>query len=161
MCESATKENNDFSLNTLLVHIMRLHFLRCYKSLDKWGIHPGQVPLLSELERNNGLSQKELSDRLRVRPSTITVMIRRMEANGLVERQHDPNDQRVSHVVITASGRQAHEQIVKAMDDVERECFRHFSAEEIMLMKRLLMQMRDNLAVSCDREGKDGEDTHA
>ena len=161
MFEFETEGASGFSLNTLLTHIMRLHFLRCYKSLDKWGIHPGQVPLLSELERNDGLSQKELSDRLRVRPSTITVMIRRMEANGLVERQHDPNDQRVSRVIITASGRQAHEQIVRAMDGVERECFQHFSAEEIMLMKRLLMQMRDNLAASCDKEGKDGDYTHA
>ncbi len=41
---------------------------------------------------------KELADKRKVKASTTTVMIKRMEKAGLVERKQDEKDQRVSRI---------------------------------------------------------------
>ena len=43
------------SLHMLLVHTMRLYFAHTYRLMDAVGIHPGQVPLLASLHKQNGL----------------------------------------------------------------------------------------------------------
>ena len=47
------------------------------------------------LERQPGLSQKELSEILEVEPITVARLIDRLEARGMVERRPDPKDRRI------------------------------------------------------------------
>src|SRR3984885_9119122 len=54
----------------------------------QWGI-------LIWLERQPGLSQKELSEILEVEPITVARLIDRLEARGMVERRPDPKDRRI------------------------------------------------------------------
>jgi MarR family transcriptional regulator, transcriptional regulator for hemolysin len=54
----------------------------------QWGI-------LIWLERQPGLSQKELAEILEVEPITVARLIDRLEARGMVERRPDPKDRRI------------------------------------------------------------------
>jgi MarR family transcriptional regulator, transcriptional regulator for hemolysin len=54
----------------------------------QWGI-------LIWLERQPGISQKELSELLEVEPITVARLIDRLEARGMVERRPDPRDRRI------------------------------------------------------------------
>jgi len=54
----------------------------------QWGI-------LIWLERQPGISQKELSELLDVEPITVARLIDRLEARGMVERRPDPRDRRI------------------------------------------------------------------
>jgi MarR family transcriptional regulator, transcriptional regulator for hemolysin len=54
----------------------------------QWGI-------LIWLERQPGMSQKELAEFLEVEPITVARLIDRLEARGMVERRHDPKDRRI------------------------------------------------------------------
>lgn len=140
------------SLYHLFSQVLRLHFYRLHMLLDKVGVYPGQPPMLFSLYKQNGQSQKELSAKLGVKPATITVMLKRMEKAQLVERMPDPEDQRVSRVYLTEAGREVTREVKEVMSVLDEECFRHFSEEEQMLLRRLFMQMRDNLAEVCDRK---------
>ena len=77
----------DSSIHGLMIKSARLYFVRAFHLLERLGLHPGQVPLLVALYREDGLSQKELVKRLSVKPSTVAVMIKRMERNGLLLRR--------------------------------------------------------------------------
>jgi DNA-binding MarR family transcriptional regulator len=54
----------------------------------QWGI-------LIWLERQPGISQKELAELLEVEPITVARLIDRLEARGMVERRPDPRDRRI------------------------------------------------------------------
>lgn len=54
----------------------------------QWGI-------LIWLERQPGISQKELSELLDVEPITVARLIDRLEGRGMVERRPDPKDRRI------------------------------------------------------------------
>lgn len=140
------------SLYYVFLEIQRLHYYRSHILLDEIGMYHGQPPMLFILSKKNGQSQKELADRLNVKPSTITVMLSRMEKAGLVERRQDDEDQRVSRVYITEEGKNVCEKAKEVMKNLEEECFGNFTVEEKVILRRLLLQIRDNLQVANDKE---------
>lgn len=77
------------SLYYIFLEILRLHHYRTHVLLDEIGVYPGQPPLLFIINKEGGQSQKELADRLKIKPATITVMLKRMEKANLVERKQD------------------------------------------------------------------------
>lgn len=144
--------SNDDPLYKVFTQVVGLHYRRSLKLLSEVGIYHGQPPLLFALSRKNGQSQKELANRLNIKPATITVMVSRMEKTELVERKQDPEDQRVSRVYITEKGKQVFEEVKKAMEVMDTECFNNFTSEEKVLLRRLLMQVRNNLMEVNDEE---------
>ncbi len=59
------------------------------------GLTRAQWVILFWLDRQPGLSQKELAEILEVEPITVARIIDRLEEHGMVERRGDPGDRRV------------------------------------------------------------------
>ena len=59
------------------------------------GLTRAQWVILFWLNRQPGLSQKELAELLEVEPITVARLIDRLEEHGMVERRADPDDRRV------------------------------------------------------------------
>lgn len=139
---------NKDSLYYMFFEIQRLNHYRALHLLDEIGVYPGQPHLLFILDVNGGQSQKELAKRLNVKPSTIAVMLKRMEKTNLVERKQDDKDQRISRVYITEEGKKICEKSKEILNTLEEECFGNLSLEDKANLKRLFMQIRDNLKTS-------------
>ncbi|QUH19218.1 MarR family winged helix-turn-helix transcriptional regulator [Alkaliphilus sp. B6464] len=137
------------SLQHIFYQVIRLHHQRSHMLLDKVGVYPGQPFLLFALYHRNGQSQKDLANKLNIKASTIATMVKRMEKVGLIERRQDFEDQRVSRVYITEKGMEVCKEVDKIRKVIEIESFSNFTEEEQMLLRRLLMQMRDNLKKAC------------
>lgn len=65
------------------------------------GLTLAQWKILIHLERQAGLSQKELAEILEVEPITIARLIDRLETRGLVQRRDDPADRRIWRLHLT------------------------------------------------------------
>lgn len=143
--------HND-SLYGLFFQIEKLHYQRMHRLLEKINIYPGQPPLLIALTRKDGQSQKDLAEILHIKPATLTVMIGRMEKSGLVERRQDTEDQRVSRVYITDKGRKVCKQVTEIVNNMVKDCFNNFTEEEEALLRRLFMQIRDNLLAASEKK---------
>jgi len=117
--------------------------------LDKIGMYPGQPFLLFALLHCDGQSQKDLASKLNIKAPTITTMVKRMEKAELVERRQDDQDQRISRVYITEKGKEVCNELIEVKKVIDAETFNNFTEEEQMLLRRLLMQMRDNLDKAC------------
>jgi DNA-binding MarR family transcriptional regulator len=133
------------SMDLLLVQVCRLHHARAHTLLEELGLYRGQPPMLSALWEQEGLTHSELAARLHVRPATITKMLKRMEKAGFVERRSDLEDQRVSRVYLTDAGRSIQNEVEQFWGTLDDETFVGFSLEERVLLRRFLLQMRDNL----------------
>ncbi|NOU92099.1 MarR family transcriptional regulator [Paenibacillus sp. LMG 31456] len=140
------------SLHAVFMRVLRTHRHTMHSLLQDQEVYPGQPPLLFALSKQDGQSQKELAERLHIKPATITVMLNRTEKNGLVERRPDEKDQRISRVYLTDKGREAHEEVRNAFKIMEAQCFENFTDEDQELLRRLLMQMYDNLKRNLDLE---------
>ncbi|MEF9959324.1 MAG: MarR family transcriptional regulator [Niameybacter sp.] len=141
------------TINNLLWEIIRLQFVRSHELFEVYGLHPGQPPLLMCLYHENGLSQSVLASRLYVKPSTITVMIKRLENSGMVYKQVDENDKRICRTFLSEKGYTTCKALEKLYEQNELLYNNNLSIEEQVLLKRLLMQVRDNLH-QCEGDDK-------
>lgn len=138
------------SLYFTFLNVSRLHYYRTHILLSKIGIYKGQPPLLFTLEKEDGLSQRELADILKITPSTMNVMLKRMEKSDIIIRKKDPKDQRVSRVYLTSKGKETCIKAKKAIKELSKECFNGFSLEEEETLKLLLKKMGNNLKEKLD-----------
>ncbi len=139
------------SLLMLFGQVAHLQLLQAYNLLDEIGVHPKQVPALMVLREHEGISQRELVDLLRVKAPTVAVTVKRLERAGYVKRGGDATDQRVNRIYLTEYGKQIVGQIPSRMKQVEQETLEGITPEELLLMRRLLLQMRENLTESGSR----------
>ena len=134
------------ALDFLLSQVCRLHYVRAQGLLDAIGIYRGQPPVLYVLHEQEGLTQSELAARLEVAPATVTKMLQRLERAGFVQRQTDSEDQRVSRVYLTDAGRAVQGDVVAVLGRLAAETFGNFTIEERVVLRRLMIDMRENLS---------------
>ncbi len=79
----------------LLNDVARLVRTEADRRAREDGVTRAQWGILIWLEREPGLSQRELAERLEVEPITVARLIDRLEARGMVERRPDPADRRI------------------------------------------------------------------
>lgn len=138
------------SLYYVFIEVIRMHYYRTHTLLEKIGVYPGQPPLLIALYHKDGQSQKELSEKLKVKPSTITVMLKRLEKSNIIQRKMDEVDQRVSRVYLTDEGKKVCMELNEVIKIINKECFKNFTIDEQVILRRLFMQMKENLSIEDD-----------
>jgi DNA-binding MarR family transcriptional regulator len=79
----------------LLHDVARLLRVDADKRARAHGMTRAQWGILIWLEREPGISQKELAELLEVEPITVARLVDRLEARGMVERRPDPRDRRI------------------------------------------------------------------
>jgi DNA-binding MarR family transcriptional regulator len=129
----------------LLPELCREHYFRAQSLFTELGLCRGQPGILEELWRKDGCTQRELGAALHVQPATITKMLQRMESAGFVERRPDPDDARAQRVYLTEAGRGVQPQVERVWETLAAEALQDFAPEEQLLLRRFLVQMRDNL----------------
>lgn len=139
-----TDSNHMQTLGVLaqVTHLSNWHAKRLFGKHD---LRPGHAGILFILNKEGELSQRELSEKMNLTPPTITSAIQKMEKLGYIRREPDEHDQRVLRLCITEKGKSCIEHICKVGKELEEMVFQGVSVEETLLLKRLLIQIRDNL----------------
>ena len=65
--------------------------------LKSHGVAPGQFPVLLCLWEQDGLTQRELYERVKIEQATMSNTLKRMERDCLIYREPDPADRRKAH----------------------------------------------------------------
>lgn len=107
----------------------------------------GAGKLLRILQENDGMSSRELADRMGIRPASLTEMLNRLEADGILTRQPDPTDQRRNRIFIQEKGYVLLKKM-KAVRQTERE---HIN-------KSLTLDEQEQFVALCEKLTKSLED---
>ena len=83
----------------------------------------------------------QLAERLSCVKSNITQLVDRLEADGFVERQSDPNDRRTRLAVLTAPGRRVCQEGTRLHKDAERDLLAGLSPKEAQQLAELLAKV--------------------
>ena len=94
----------------LVERVMQPYFARFGISGSQWGAM--RTLQRAELEGHAGLRLTDLSERLLIRPPSVTGVIDRLERAGYVARDAAPEDLRVKRVRLTPRGRRLVEQVL-------------------------------------------------
>ena len=80
-------------------------FNRVYKSLlDRLGLTYPQYLVMLALWERDGVPVKEIGERLFLDSGTLTPLLKRLEAAGLVKRNRSSEDERQVNITLTAQG---------------------------------------------------------
>lgn len=107
------------------------------------GFSPGQLPVLLELWAEDGLTQKQLLDRVGIEQATMANTLSRMQRDGLVERRPHPSDRRAQLVFLTDRAKSLEEKAVSAAreaDDALFKGFRRFERELLLEYMRMAIE---------------------
>jgi DNA-binding MarR family transcriptional regulator len=114
------------------------------KNFAEYNLGCGQYPYLLYLNRNNGVTQEEMSLSLIIDKGTTAKAIKKLELEGYVYREVDENDKRAYKVYLTEKAKKIMEHIYSVLDAWENIITSDFSDEEKKVALKLLQRMVEN-----------------
>jgi DNA-binding MarR family transcriptional regulator len=116
-----------------------------FKQFRELGLHPGQIPVLDVIRKNEGVSLREIADQLHIKPPTVTVTVQRLEKAGMVYKKPDEKDQRINRIYLTQQGKNLKDDMRKLVEANRQMMIRGFSEEEQEQLKEYLHRLVENL----------------
>jgi DNA-binding MarR family transcriptional regulator len=106
------------SLGYQVNHLARLLAQALAAGIAPYGVVPGQFAQLLALFEQDGLTQRELCDRVGIEQATMAKTLQRMQRDGLVRCDPDPDDGRRIRVYLTDQARAIEHDLVAAARSV-------------------------------------------
>jgi MarR family transcriptional regulator for hemolysin len=119
----------------------------------QFGISRAQWAVLIRIERTEGLKQSELAEILDLQPISLTRLLDRLAANGLIERRPDPNDRRANRLYLKPAARPLLDQLAELGTDMMATVLQGLDAKTIERMLTDLIRIKDNLRTAIAGQG--------
>jgi DNA-binding MarR family transcriptional regulator len=102
-----------------------------------------QLKVLLTLFRSGPLAGQELTAEMGVSLATVTGIVDRLAAQGLVSRREDPSDRRVRLLELTAEGRKLVAGVMDAGSAQYRRLLSRLEVDELQLLDTLVRRMAE------------------
>jgi DNA-binding MarR family transcriptional regulator len=121
-----------------------LAMTKLYKPLlDPLGLTYPQYLAMLVLWEGDGIAVSELGQRLQLDSGTLTPLLKRLEASGLVQRLRDSADERRVLLRLTAAGRALKSRAARVPPQVA--CASGCSLDELSALTQRIRQLRDEI----------------
>ena len=108
-------------------------------------VNVGMWYFLRALWEKDGLTQRELSRLIGVTEPTALQQLRKMQADGLIERRPSQQDRRKIHIHLTRRGRALRRKLVPYAVEVNGAALEGLAPREIEQLRMTLQKVRNNL----------------
>lgn len=112
------------------------------------GLTPAQWKVILALSVTDGLTQKELADKIYIDGSTLVPVMDKMEQNGLVERKSDSKDRRINRIFLTKKSESTVDSIIMIVLQIRKMIYRGISESELYLVNNTLRTIIKNCDTS-------------
>jgi DNA-binding MarR family transcriptional regulator len=129
------------SLGYLVNRAARAFASRLSAELRPFDVGIGQWAVLMHLWSHDAMTQAQLARRVAIEQPTMVRTIDRMERDGLVTRNPDPDDRRAIRITLTERGSALRDQLVPLADDVNRRAAAGLTDEEVATLRGLLARL--------------------
>jgi DNA-binding MarR family transcriptional regulator len=117
--------------------------------LAPYRIGSGQYIFLMAIAGKKRITQKALSEELLIDKTTTAKAIAKLEAEGYIRRESDPEDKRYHLLYLTEAGRAVIPKVQEALDRVRNKSLIGISDEEyafmLVLLKKVLLNVSDQV----------------
>ncbi len=123
-----------------------LRLAKVYHKLDRasaehlstYGLSVGQFDVLAQVGAHEGITQKELAEKLLVTKSNVCQILGRMEERGLVSRRQEG---RAKHLFLTEEGRRMFGQVVPSQEELIDRLLSSVPSEDHDLLSKTLSRL--------------------
>ena len=116
--------------------------------IARQGVSLGLWPFLRALWEGDGITQRELSEKVRMKGPTTVAALNKLEDRGLVRREGDKKDARKINVFLTPDGRKVYRKVIPEVEAVNTQCLTDLSAEEQAEFKNMIRRIRNNITAA-------------
>lgn len=109
-------------------------------------VSAGQWRFLRQLWREDGITQRELSERVSMREPTTVVAVKGLEKAGLITRKKTTDDRRKTFIYLTSHAKQLELVLAPYNAEIHELATRGMSDEEVETLQALMRRAIDNLA---------------
>ena len=113
---------------------------------------PGARFVLAYLVENDGVTQRAIVDATHLRPPTVSVIISKMQDEGMVTIEQNPLDRRQTVVLLSERGREIDAEVVSKIKETDALALEGLNSEEIETLMRLLNKMKNNMVMATAKE---------
>ena len=113
--------------------------------IARHGVTLGLWPFLRALWESDGLTQRELSEKVRMKGPTTVAALNKLEDKGLVRRQSNKNDARKINVFLTPEGRKTYRKVIPEVETVNRQVLSELTDKEQAAFKDMIRRMRNSV----------------
>ena len=110
----------------------------------------GQSRMLTILAKNPGISQRVLADLLHIRPQTLGEQLVKLEASGLIRREANAYDKRVSNLYLTEEGLAAAQSVREKSDQTLAQIFAGMEESELEQLLALVQKLNASIENNVD-----------
>ena len=130
-----------------MANLIRRMAEQCPAMLQIEGLTAIQCIVLDYLYENGArdVFQRDLEVEFQIRRSTVTGILPGMERRGLISRQPVEQDARLKKLVLTEAGLRIHAKAEQHMREVESRALEGVSEEELLIFRRTLEKIKQNL----------------
>ncbi len=114
------------------------------KKMEPYNIGRGQLIILLYLSRNDGLSQQDLTDYIKIDKGCIAKSIKSLEEEGYISRSTDPDDRRAVKVFLTQKARDVLPVVRDTIKSWESVLVSGLTDDERQLAEQILYKMAKN-----------------
>jgi DNA-binding MarR family transcriptional regulator len=107
----------------------------------KLGITASQVAAFLAIHVQPGMQQRELAAALSWDEATVGGMVRRLEAQGLIERRSSPRSRRGREIYMTEAGEEFYKRVTPHVAKVQKNLLKAFTPDERDQLMYLLSKM--------------------
>lgn len=133
------------SLGYQVNHLARVLAHTLAARIAPYGVVPGQFAQLLALFEQDGLTQRELCDQVRIEQATMAKTLQRMQRDGLVRCVPDPDDRRRIRVYLTDQARAIEHDLAAAARSVNASATDGLSDAETARYLNLTARLIHNL----------------
>ncbi|ATO48037.1 MULTISPECIES: MarR family winged helix-turn-helix transcriptional regulator [Brevibacillus] len=112
--------------------------------LKEFDITTEQFSLLYQLDKQDGINQKELAHRTSKDQPTTTRILDALYKKGLIHKKTSENDRRAFLLFLTDAGKEMVKQTLPIEQQTIQEALHNISDADLAFMKQLLQQMSEN-----------------
>ncbi len=107
------------------------------------GLTPAQFDVIATLGNTGGLPLSEVARKTLITKGTLTGIIDRLEAKGLLFRRVPADDRRSFHAVLTPAGEALFAEVFPLHIDYLKRAFLHLEADELEQTRATLHRLRE------------------
>lgn len=108
------------------------------RRLKEEGVQVEAWRIMEVIDAEEAITMGRLAEIVLLAPPTLTKLVDRMVADGLVQRQISPEDQRQVHLVLSALGEQKRDRVRRFAQEQEAALLERLGAENARLLHRAL-----------------------
>ena len=115
------------------------------KRIARFGVTRGQWYFLRVLWIEDGLSQRELSERVGMMEPTTVIALRSMEKAGLIQRSRSREDRRKAHVWLTPKAKRLRAKLLPLARGIVEDAEKGIPGAELEVFRSVIARLRENL----------------